>query len=170
MKKALLVATLSLALSAVLAAGTLTPATPQPPGQTTTLTWFDPRATDFEKDLDFGRKSFSPGDMAVIKDSFFDAETCDKAGTVVLRFQFVKQSGPEDGFFLADGGIMLPDGKLTLYLHGRFSEFEAESGALGAITGGTGAYANARGELRIDEDHRLCDKRGALITAELMLE
>ncbi len=170
MKKVLLVVTLSLVLSGVLAAGTLVPAVSQPPAERVTLTLFDPRATDFEKELNFGKRSFGPGDMAVIKDTMFDPETCEKAGTVLLRFQFVKPAGRNDGYFLADGGMLLPEGKLAFYLFGKFTEFESEGGAAAAATGGTGAYRDARGEVHISEDHRMCDKRGALITADLVLE
>lgn len=168
MKKPLVV--LAAALSLVVMTGTLMPAISQPPAQRTTLTWFDPGKTDFEKELNLGGKGFKAGDMVVIKDSMFDTETCEKAGTLVARFQVVKLAGRNDAFFVFDGGLLLPDGKLTIYLPAKFSEFANEAGAAGAITGGTGAYKDATGELRVDEDHEMCDKRGALITADLVLE
>lgn len=170
MKKVLLVLTLSAALSAVMAAGTLVPAISQPPEERTTITWFDPRATDFEKDLDFGKKNFSAGDMAVIKDTMFDPETCEKAGTLLLRFQVVKFAGREDAFFIDDGGVLLPDGKMSFHLIGKFSEFASEGGAAGAVIGGTGPYRDVTGEIRVTEDHRMCDARGSLITADLLLQ
>jgi hypothetical protein len=170
MRKTVLVLTLTTAISAVLAAGTLVPAISQPPAQRVTMTWFDPNKTDFEKELNFGSKEFGPGDMGLVKDSMFDPETCEKAGTLLLRFQFVKPIGRNDGFFLDEGGLVLPDGKLAFALFGRFTEFESETGAAAAVTGGTGAYKDATGELLISEDHEMCDKKGALVTADLVLE
>lgn len=140
-------------------------ASSQAPQQGRTLTFFDPRATDFEKQINEGRKGFSAGDWGVQKDRFFDPETCEKAGTLVGRFAFVKAIGRNDGFFIFDAGVLLPDGKLTFYWPGRFSEF-AEGGS-GAITGGTEAYAGAGGQLSVEEDVRMCDKLGALVTIEL---
>ena len=170
MKKALLVFSMSLALSAVMAAGTLVPAISQPPQDRVTITFFDPRATDFEKELNFGKRSFGPGDMGLVKDTMFDPETCEKAGTVLLRFQFIKGIGQRDAFYYDDGGVLLPDGKLAFTLFGKFSEFEAEEGAAGAVTGGTGAYRDARGQINVVEDQEMCDKKGAVITADLLLQ
>ena len=167
MKKLLIV--FVLAATAVVVTGAVVPATSQPPAQRTTLTWFDPNKTDFEKGMNLGGKGFA-GDMSVIKDSMFDPETCEKAGTLLLRFQAVKPIGENDGFFMADGQVLLPDGKMAISLAGRFTEFEAEGGAAGAVTGGTGAYRDVTGEFHVVEDQRMCDKRGALITADLVLE
>ena len=167
MKKPLIA--LVLAATAVVATGALVPATSQPPEQRTTLTWFDPNKTDFEKSMNLGGKGFA-GDMSVIKDSMFDPETCEKAGTLLLRFQAVKAIGNDDGFFTADGQVLLPDGKVAISLAGRFTEFEAEGGAAGAVTGGTGAYRDVTGEFHVVEDQRMCEKRGAVITADVVLE
>lgn len=154
----------------VVATGALVPAISQPPEQRTTISWFDPRKTDFEKALNFGKKDFGPGDMAIIKDTLFDPETCERAGTLLLRFQIVRYVGENDGFFIDDGGALLPDGKLVFSLPGRFSEFTSEGGAAGAVTGGTGPYRDATGEIVVTEDHEMCDRRGTLITADLVLE
>ena len=167
MKKSLVV--LALAASVVVVTSGVMPAVSQPPEQRTTLTWFDPNKTDFEKSLNLGGKGFA-GDMAVVKDTMFDPETCEKAGTLLIRFQAVKAIGDRDGFFLTDGGLLLPDGKLTLAIPGKFSEFEAEGGAAGAVTGGTGAYRDVTGEFHVVEDQAMCDRKGAVITADLVLE
>ncbi|MDQ3953388.1 MAG: hypothetical protein M3279_10580 [Actinomycetota bacterium] len=167
MKKTL--AVVALGVCVMLAAGAVMPAISQPPEQRTTLTWFDPNKTDFEKGMNLGGKGFA-GDMSVIKDSMFDPETCDKVATLLLRFQGVKAAGRNDGFFLADGGLLLPDGKISIYLPGRFSDFEDEGGAAGAVTGGTGAYRDVTGEFHVVEDQQMCDRRGALITADVVLE
>lgn len=167
MKKPL--AATALGASLVVGAGAIMPAISQPPEQRTTLSWFDPRKTDFEKGLNLGGKGFA-GDMALIKDTMFDPETCEKAGTLLLRFQAVKAIGDRDGFFLDDGVVLLPDGKMSLHVGGRFSEFEAEGGAAGAVIGGTGAYRDVTGEFHVVEDQKMCEKRGALITADVVLE
>ncbi len=167
MKKPLVACALGASL--VLAAGAVMPAISQPPGQRTTLTWFDPNKTDFEKGLNLGGKGFA-GDMAVIKDSLFDPETCDKSATLLLRFQAVKAIGNDDGFFLTEGGLLLPDGKVIISLPGRFSEFGSEGGSAGAVTGGTGAYRDVTGEFHVVEDQQMCDRRGALVTADVVLE
>ena len=148
--------------------GGLQPAVSQAPGNTT-LTYFDPRATDFEKQIDEGRKGFSAGDWAIIKDRVFDPETCNKAGEFLGRFTFVKAAGRNDGYFLVDAGILTPDGKLTFYWPGRFTEFEDASaqGAGGAVTGGTGIYTGAGGTITVEEDVQMCEKTGAVITIEL---
>jgi hypothetical protein len=145
----------------------LQPASSQPGA--TTLTFFDPNATDFEKSVNVGRKGFSAADWAVLKDRFLDPETCDGAGVFLARFTFVKSSGRNDGFFLLDAGILLPDGKLTIYWPGRFSDFQnADPARGGAVTGGTGAYAGSGGTISVEEDVRMCDRRGALVTVELV--
>ena len=141
-------------------------ASSQAPGNT--ITFFDPNATDFEKDINEGRKGFSAGDWSVIKDTMFDPETCDKAGTFLARFTFIKSAGRDNGFFTFDGGVILPDGKLTMYWPGKFSEFEDPGAAGGgAITGGTGAYSGVGGDFTVEEDVQMCEKNGALITIDL---
>lgn len=148
--------------------GNLQPAVSQaPPNQT--LTFFDPNKTDFEKQIDEGRQGFSAGDWGVIKDRFFNPETCQKAGVFLGRFTFVKSAGRNDGFFLVDAGMILPDGKIIFYWPGRFTEFEDSSapGSGGAVTGGTGTYSGAGGRVVVQEDVQMCEKKGALVTVEL---
>ena len=145
-------------------------ASSQAPPQGRTLTFFDPGPTDFEKNINEGPRRFSPGDWTVIKDRFFDTETCEKAGVLVARFVFVKSTGQNNGFFIFDGGLLLPDGKLTAYWPGKFSDFgqgDTPPTEGGAITGGTGAYEGAGGTLTVQEDQKMCEKNGALVTVEL---
>ena len=145
-------------------------ASSQAPPQGRTITWFDPNATDFEKNINEGRRGFSSGDWSVIKDSFFDPETCEKVGTFLGRFVFIKGIGNNNGFFMMDGGAITSAGKLTFQWPGRFTDFGQEGSPPttgGAITGGTGDYAGAGGTLTVQEDQQLCEKKGALITVEL---
>ncbi|MFP5351286.1 MAG: hypothetical protein ACLGIB_01820 [Actinomycetota bacterium] len=147
--------------------GNLQPAVSQAGAQT--LTFFDPRATDFEKEIDEGRKGFSSGDWALIKDRVFDPETCEKAGDFLGRFTFVKSAGRNDGYFVVDAGILTPEGKITLYWPGRFREFANPTAPTtgGAVTGGTGIYAGAGGTITVQEDVQMCEKTGAVITVEV---
>ena len=145
-------------------------ASSQAPPQGRTLTFFDPNPTDFEKNINEGPRRFSSGDWTLIKDRFFDPETCEKSGVMIGRFTFVKSIGDRNGFFLLDAGMLLPDGKMTFYWPGKFSDFgEADApptdGA--AITGGTGAYEGVGGTLTVQEGLEMCDKSGALVTIEL---
>ena len=147
--------------------GNLQPAVSQAPGNQT-LTFFDPRATDFEKEIDEGRKGFSAGDWSVIKDRVFDPDTCAKAGDFLGRFTFIKSSGRNNGYFLVEAGVITPDGKLVFDWPGKFSDFENPSPTTGgAITGGTGIYTGAGGTITVEEDVQMCEKTGAVITIEL---
>ena len=167
MKKLLAVS--ALGVSVVVAAGALAPAISQPPAERTTLTWFDPGKTDYEKSLNLGGKGFA-GDMGLVKDTLYDPETCEKAATLLLRFQAVKAIGDRDGFFIDDGTVLLPDGKIAIHLAGKFSEFDSEGGAAGAVIGGTDAYRDVRGDFHVVEGQELCEKRGALVTADVLLQ
>lgn len=150
--------------------GSLQPASSQAPPQGRTLTFFDPNPTDFEKTINEGPKRFSAGDWTIIKDRFYDTDTCEKAGVLVARFVFVKSIGRNNGFFIFDGGLLLPDGKLTAYWPGKFTDFgqaDAPPTDGAAITGGTRAYAGAGGTLTVQEDQQMCEKKGALVTVQL---
>jgi hypothetical protein len=166
MKKALALGALAL-LAGVIVGTMVTPAGSQVPPERTTLTFFDPNATDFDKDLNTGGKGFA-GDMFLTKDSFFDPETCEKAGTLLIRGQVVKSAGRNDAFTIFDGGVRLPDGKITFSSPAKFSDFAA--GPFLAVTGGTEAYKDVSGDVTVTEDQQMCEKNGALITMDLLLQ
>jgi hypothetical protein len=158
-------------VAVALLAGAFLPATSQVPGERTELQFFDPnKRGTFERFVDVGKRGEGPGDFGVFKDLQLDPETCEKAGTAIGRFQLIKAIGNRDGYATADIGLLLPDGKITFYFPVQFSEFEAEGGATGAVTGGTGAYKDARGEVTVTERQDMCDERGALITLDLLLQ
>lgn len=168
MRKTAAVSTFVLLVGGLLL-GSLQPAVSQAPVNQT-LTFFDARATDFEKVINEGGEGFGPGDWTVIKDSFFDTETCERAGIMIGRFTFIKESGRNDGFFSLEGGAHLSDGRVTFTWPGRFTDFgQADTPPTqgGAITGGTGAYEGAGGTIMVQEDQQMCDKRGALVTITL---
>ncbi len=151
--------------------GSFGTASSQAPQERVTLTWFDPNATDWEKEIDETKQGFNPGDWVLIRDKFLDPETCEIAGRFLLRFTVMKFLGRQDANFLLDGGAILPDGKLTIYWPGRFGEFGGAGGegAGGAITGGTGAYRDASGQITTQEDVELCGKNGSTLTVSLVL-
>ena len=62
-----------------------------------------------------------------------------------------------------------PDGKVVVSTGGRFDEFEEDNGASFAVTGGTGPYEDATGQMTIVENQELCDRKGANITLDLAL-
>jgi hypothetical protein len=170
MKRWKVAAAVSVIATAALVTSMLTPATSQQQAQRTTLTFFDPRATDFEKEINEGGRGFGAGDWAVIKDSLFDPATCEKVATAIARSTFIKLIGQRDGYFMFDGGVFLADGKVTIHFPGRFSEFESPGGLTGAVTGGTGAYRDARGDITVTDGGRMCDTRGDLITVDLLMQ
>lgn len=147
--------------------GTVGPVSSQSPGQRTTLTFFDTRATDWEKDIDLGRKGDSPGDMNLFVDRLFDPETCEKAGNVLGRFQISKFVGKRDAWFVIDVTWRLPDGSLQTQHGGRFTDFMEPGTAVFPVTGGTGAYKDATGQLVLEEDVELCEKTGTRFTFDL---
>jgi len=168
MKRWQIVSVVVLVVGTSLAVGPLTPASSQGQPQPTTLTLFDPNndKQDFEKEIDEGRKGFSPGDWTIFKERQFDAETCEVFGPLVGRFLFVKRAGQQDGFGIFDGTLLGPDGKLSFHSALKFSEFDGER-PIFAVVGGTEAYSGAGGHATMQEDVSRCDKNGVLITITL---
>lgn len=158
---------LALALTAGVIVGLVAgPATSQVDPQRTTITLFDPQATQHEKEIDEKPAGFSAGDWGVFREKQLDPETCETAGQVVGRFTFVESIGKDNGYFMVDGGLLLDDGKLTFQGTGKFSEDTAFNIA---VTGGTGPYKDASGEVTFADNATNCDKKGDLITIDLLL-
>jgi hypothetical protein len=141
----------------------------QVPPSRTTLTFFDPRKTDFQKFIDEDGKGFSPGDWSMFIENLKDPETCDPAGKIIGRFTISKLVGQQDAFFLLDFGFRLPDGTITGYHAGKFSDFESATRNHLAVTGGTQPYKDASGEFIIDGGQQMCGTKGDLITVDLLL-
>jgi hypothetical protein len=150
--------------------GSLTPATSQQPPERTTLIFVDSRRTGFEKVINEGAKGFGAGDWSVFRDPQLDPETCEQAGVVQGRFTAVKRIGAQDAALIVDGAVVLPAGKLTFYFAGKFSDFESEEGLTGAVTGGTGAYRDARGQISLTDGGRQCGEPVDLATVDLLLQ
>lgn len=155
--------------SAIVTLGAMGPAGSQQPAERQTITVFDPRKTPYEKELDNGKKGFSPGDEFLFIENLKDPETCEKVGKLVGHTQIVKLIGDRDGVFTVDVTVDLKNGKITVYGASRFSEFETQAGQpIFAVTGGTRAYRDASGEVSFGEDRvQLCGTRGELVTFDL---
>ncbi|MFP5298000.1 MAG: hypothetical protein ACLGHL_03305 [Actinomycetota bacterium] len=150
-----------------LVGGLALPASTQAPAERVTLTFFDANGDDFDKNIDVKPTGeFSPGDSAVIWSKLLDPETCERVGSFNLNFQFVKPIGKEDGWIRVHGAGVLDDGDVYFDLTGKFSDLQA--GLDGGVTGGSGAYKDVTGEILVNET-RMCEKRGALITLDMLL-
>jgi hypothetical protein len=157
-------------LASVLVATLVAPATSQVDPERVTLTFFDPRSTEHEKDIDEKPAGFSAGDWALIREKQLDPETCETAGQLILQFAFVEPTGKNDGYARFNGDLLLPDGKISIQSSGKFSEFENEGGFKFSVIGGTGAYRDATGEGSVTESTPMCEKKGDTITLDLLLQ
>lgn len=160
------------ALAATVAAfigGTALPASTQAPAERVTLTFFDANGDDKEKNIDVKPiGDFNAGDGAVIWTKALDPETCEKVGSFSISFQVIRLVGQENAWVRFGGATVLGDGDINFDAVGTFADFE--TGFDGAVTGGTGAYKDATGEFNVAEtETKLCGKRGALITIDMLL-
>jgi hypothetical protein len=151
--------------------GSAIPVASQQPAERTTLTFFDPRRTDYDKFVNAGRRGFSPGDVLLFIEKLRDPETCDRAGKIIGKFTVSKLVGRQNAFFLLDYNFRLPDGTITGSHGGKFSDFESDTRNHLAVTGGTHAYRDATGEFTIvQSEDKMCGSRGDLITVDLLLQ
>lgn len=159
------------ALAAVATGLFLSPAASQQEPQRTTFTLFDPNKGGFEKLIDERPlHKFGAGDWAVFRDPFLDPETCEKLGWNHGRSVVIKPLAEGDAVAMFDGGIVLEDGKLSFQFIGTFGESATPEGAKIAVTGGTDAYKDARGEVTFTSGVELCDRRGSLVVVDLLLQ
>lgn len=152
--------------SAVVMLGMVAPAGSQQPAERQTITLFDARKTNFESVRDEGKRGISPGDRVLFVDNQFDPESCAVVGKLTGQLQIVKVPGPQNARFLGEFSIDLPGGKITAAGGARFSEFQGTEPVF-AVTGGTGDYRDASGEVSFQEDVEMCDKKGSLTTIDL---
>jgi hypothetical protein len=171
MRRFIILVTAGVAAAAVTTGLLLSPAASQQELQRTTITLFDPNKGGFEKGIDERPlNKFGAGDWAVFRDPFFDPETCERAGWNHGRSVVIKPLDQGDAVAMFDGGIVLPDGKLAFQFMGTFGEGDSPEGAKIAVTGGTGAYKDARGEVTFTSGVELCDRRGSLAVVDLLLQ
>lgn len=132
------------AARAVLVAWVTTASSAVPGG--TTIEVFQPER-GFAKFVDVGKPGFGPGDEELESQPLLDPGDRSKVGRAVLRLKIVKPLPNDDAIFIVDGTWSLADGSLTAYGSAKFSDLEA--GGTFVVTGGTGAYEQARGSVTV---------------------
>ena len=110
-----------------------------------------------------------PGDFGTSKAKQLDPETCEEHGLVAGHYMYLAPAGKNDGYIAFTGGWLTDDGKITFEFVSKFTEFEAD-GSTGAVTGGTGVYKDARGDITLVEKHEACGTKGTLATVDLLLQ
>ena len=159
-----LIAVTVAAMTIALLALWLVPASSQPASRHVTLQVFDSEKTGYEKNVDVGKKGFSPGDEFLAVDPLLNPDTCKKAGTSITRGTVIRQLGNRNGNFLFDGTLRLPAGRLTFEFGGRFSEFSKRIEV--PVTGGSGAFDGATGQGTATRGKR-CGEPGELISLDV---
>lgn len=154
-------------LTAAFLAASLVPAFSQQQGGTQTIVTCDKEKDGFSKDVDVGKKGFSPGDFAVFTEPLLNPDTGDRIGKLLGQFQFIRKTGRRNGFFRAEATAIFQAGRLNVTFGGKFSEFE--TGLVGSIDGGTGDYRQASGTVTIKEGTCAGDP-GARATFEIVLQ
>lgn len=103
-----------------------------------------------EKNIDVGRSGPSTGDRFVFWENLFDEDN-DRVGRLagscdVAQVKRNSNGRPKDGFLQCVGTFRLPDGQITVQGTMWWSD---ETPTL-AITGGTGRYDDASGEVQLE--------------------
>ncbi len=144
--------------------GAMVPAASQQPG--TTFTVCDRNRGGYNKDVDLGKRGFSPGDQFLETDTLRRPKSGDKVGKLVLRGSIVRIfPKQQDALFIVDVTTTFRNGKVSGYGYSRFSKFQGE-GAKFAVVGGTGRYNNVRGAAVV-KSGRCGGKPGTRITFDL---
>lgn len=168
MTKLRLLIGVSLTLVAVMVVAFAMPAVSQQPQARTTLTFFDPNQTNWERVVDERREGFSTGDTVLFVDAQLDPETCERRGTLTGRLTISKLVGDEDAWYVGDFTLKLADGKIVVAAAAKFTEFEQADKGVFAVTGGTDAYRDVSGEVKFQgENVQMCDTRGTVFTVDL---
>jgi hypothetical protein len=125
--------------------GAMLPAASQ---QDTTLALCDTNRSGYEKNVNTGKKGFSPGDGFVFSDPLLNRQSGNRAGRLVGQITFLRIfRQPQDVLFHAHVSIQFPKGKVTVFGHGKFRGLR--NGFKLPITGGTGRYNGAGGNADI---------------------
>jgi hypothetical protein len=146
----------------------IVPAVADNGGERVTLRLAEKAADDeqFDTEIDVGKKGFSPGDYIVLgNEPVYNRALTKKVGTVSGDVLFVSVSEQDqsavievDISFNLKGGLITVEGPID------FSQ-DADPIQTLAVTGGTGAYKTAHGELHID----ISGEEGFLFTFKLFL-
>jgi hypothetical protein len=135
---------------------TLIPAWPAG-GSTERFRVCDQNGAGYENDIDVGEDGFSAGDQFVFTDKILYPQNGVKAGRDLGHATIIRPIGNSDAIFSINALFEFPDGKLSVYVGGRFSDFE--EGTRFPITGGTGTFEGATGSVRI-KNHPCDGKSG----------
>lgn len=142
------------------------PVQSQQPAARQTITIFEPNKVSYERFINHGKRDLSWGDLVLFTSKQLDPETCDRIGSLAGRVQIIKTFSGRDARFIGEFTVDLDGGKIVAGGAARFSEFEGTD-AVFAVTGGTGLYRDASGEVSFQEDVALCDTKGSLTTIDL---
>lgn len=116
--------------------------------------------------IDAGKKSYSVGDVDLLKGPIFDTASGEKVGTIIVRCTWTKVNYKKRiHWSLCDGAAELADGDVLFA--GAPTKFAGPGtvDAMWAVTGGTGAYSKARGTI-----HALETMQGVDLTFDLVTQ
>ena len=122
---------------------------------------FEPLEGGSDSLIDLGKPGPSAGDTTLSRKPVVDPDTGAAAGTDVTRIQVVELLR-RNAVVILDCTSNLTDGAITFY--GSFRILDPV--VVLAVTGGTGAYAGARGTVKL-EATEIGGKAGTLITFEI---
>jgi hypothetical protein len=109
----------------------------------------------------------SPGDWGVIRTKAISVTGCKHVGGILSRFVLI--TGGADPELIVDSSLNGAQGKLTVYLGGKSSALN-KKGLDGAVTGGTGRYRDARGQVTVKDGVTRCGRKGILYSFDLLLK
>jgi hypothetical protein len=119
---------------------------------------YNRRGTTVEVDAD-DSGDFSAGDYSLEHDPLFEPGTNDRRiGKAVFELDFVKLRGRRDAIFHALGTFLFQRGRITGQTFSKFRN--VRDGITVAITGGTGGFRNASGQITVQQGR--CNGKGAL--------
>lgn len=103
-----------------------------------------------EKNIDVGRSGPSTGDRVVFWENLFDDDN-DRIGRLagscdVAQVKRDSDGDPKDGFMQCVATFRLPDGQITV----QGTMWWSDETPVLAITGGTGSYDDASGEVQLE--------------------
>jgi hypothetical protein len=128
-------------------------------GKTESFRLCDQNKPGFSHDIDVGEDGFSPGDYNVFVDKLLDPKTGRKAGRDYGKFTVIRPIGNNDAAIMVDAMFFLPNGKISVYVAGKFSDFG--EGTSYPVTGGTGHFENVTGSVFL-KSHP-CDGKGGIV-------
>jgi len=100
------------------------------------------------KVIDEGKKGLTPGDLIVENLPVFDAANNERIGNTATVITVIR--GPKDNPFVwIDCEVGMKDGSLTFAGGERLGDIMEGNGATFSVTGGTGAYRDATGTVKV---------------------